>query len=197
MYLKYYVSGSGYAKSENMEVPILHQVHRTRNDSSKICRQNVAFLAVLWTSGLIIGFLLGRLLGKDAYLLFVYSVKKPLKIAGMAVRLLPIAVLILFYVIRKHWMLFTFAFVYALCSGVTVFFVATVFKSAAWLIYFLLCFSGIFSSIAMLWLILRLFNSNKYSYKNELWIAGIFVTLLSFADYTYISPFLISLLDLR
>ena len=168
-----------------------------RSHRSGTCKTSVIFLAVLWTCGLTLGFIFAYFTSADANIYVVELLAQPISALGISVRILPILLMSMLLMINKRCFLLVFIFFYSLCSGISMCLITTTFHSAAWLIYLLTCFSGIFSQTAVLWLAIRIFSSRKYSYKKEVRVAVITAVLIGIIDHAYISPFLISLFEQR
>lgn len=150
-------------------------------------------LVIIWFSGLCFGAYCANVSSDNVSFLMPALLCQRMSISGMVFALFfPLALSYAFCLLSARFMVFLLAFFKAVCFSYTLYFVYAYCGSAAWLIYSLLLFSGIFASAVFLWLWIKLLAKSFFEIKIAFVYAAFILSIVGLIDYFLIAPFLLT-----
>jgi hypothetical protein len=155
-------------------------------------RNNRIFgVALSWVSGYSFGIFLSAYAGELLFSFIRGCISQPVSPIGLlAAVFLPLLFSACSAFCSCFWGVIPIAFLTAFVQGYLGFAIILAFGSAGWLVYLLLVFSSLLSAPALWFFWLRALDRN---FRGGLLVSGLLCFVICFADYLFISPFLIGI----
>lgn len=164
---------------------------------STACKRPIFLLQILWVGAILFGAILGFLIYENVSDLMYSCMFQPFSALGLVMQLFSVGLFVLGASFRKSYFLYALLFFDAVSCGFSIFCIAGLFYNAAWLMYILVCFSDIVTSVLLLWLTVHRINFRVLSIRKGLLYVYAITLLLGIFNYACISPFIIDLLNHR